>query len=439
MTDAFVLGLVLLIPFIRTPLRVTSPFGFIFGFMAFMFLGKYFYNQLLGVTFLEEADPIELATHFRALSAYLAIGFTLALPFCNPRRPIPRRARTGSRQSEFALTGPALFLLFVLPVFLVALGIALGHDPIGNPLGFRQFIQSQGMFYLLSVYIFLMGALSIYVPYTIIALRRAPSITVLTAYAITAGFAVISGFASMIVSMITIPLFFWGVCYRKRIELGLIVLLPVVVTFTLLYSAYRDANLSGQGISISDAVSVVAENPVAVEHALNRFDYLENYAKAHRYLQSEDPDWGASLLDFLLQPVPRAVWPEKPENFSTRMTRELLPENLAIGVTANFNSLNEFLQAFGTFGILIGGVVLAVILAMAYAVFDASHDRPYLSVYYVVVVFQHFGTGFYAGFVNDLALPSFLLANIFFRLFIRKSGTELESQSSEFGIAPSRG
>jgi hypothetical protein len=103
------------------------------------------------------------------------------------------------------------------------------------------------------------------------------------------------------------------------------------------------------------------------------------------------------------------------------MTRELLPQNLETGVTANFKSLNEFSKAFGTFGILLGGVVLAVILALTYAVFDASVNRPYLSVYYVIVLFQYVGTGFFAGFVNDLALPSFVLGNIFFRRFYPKT------------------
>jgi hypothetical protein len=436
MLDCLILGLVILLPFIRTPLRVTSPFGYIGGFVGFMFIGKYFYNQWTGVRFLDGADPIELATHFRAMSAYLAIAFVLALPFCNPSRRIALRARVQNQQPGFALTAPALFLLIALPVFLVVLGLALGLNPLSNPLGFRQFIQSQGMFYLLSVYIFLLGAISIYVPYVVVTQRKAPSMIVVIAYLVSAGFAVISGFASMIVSMITVPLFFWSVCFRKRIELALIVLLPVVVAFTLLYSAYRDVNLSGSGFSVSEAIAIVTEDPAAAANALNRFDYLENFAKAHRYLATEDPDWGASMIGVILQPVPRALWREKPDNFSTSMTRELLPQNLEIGVTANFNSLNEFIRAFGSLGIVIGGVVLAIILATTYCVFDAAVDKPYLATYYVVVLFKYVGMGFYAGFVNDLALDAFVLENIFFWLFIRKCVEEPRSLSSRTDIVP---
>ncbi len=413
---------------------MTSPFGYICGFVGFMFIGKYFWNQWLGVPFLEGADSVELATHFGVLSAYLAIGFLLALPFCNPRRPRTEKPRSRAQPAGFRLTAPALFLLVAMPVFLVGLGLSLGQNPVSNPLGFRQFIQSQGMFYLLAVYIFLLGAISIYVPYVIITLKRVPSAPVLIAYIVAAGFGIVSGFASMIVSMILVPLFFWSACYRKRIELALIPLLPVVVAFTLLYSAYRDVNLSGNGISLSDAIVKVTENPAAAANALNRFDYLENFAKADRYLATQDPDWGASLLDVFVQPMPRAFWPQKPENFSTSMTRELLPQNLAIGVTANFNSVSEFVRAFGQFGILIGGVVLAFILAVSYCVFEAAADDPYIAAYYVIVLFKYVATGFYAGFVNDLAFDDFLLENVFFRLFIRRDGAEPRTVQSQANI-----
>lgn len=421
MSDVLLLLLVLTIPFIRTPLRFTSPFGYIAGFVGFMFVCKYFYNQWVGIDFLEGVDPTELATHLRPLAAYLAIGFTLSMPFCGSRSAKEVAAAAETDGTGFELTTFALTLITILPVFLVALGLAIGVNPLNNPLAFRQFLQGQGMFYLLSIYIFLLGALSIYVPVRIIRERRIPPKLVMIAYLVSAMFAIISGFASMIVSMVTTPLFFWSVCYRKRIEVLLVLLLPVVVAFTLLYSAYRDINLSGGGISVSDAVDIVTSNPEAIGKALNRFDYLENYAKADRYLSTRDPDWGASMLGFFIQPIPRVIWPGKPENFSTSLTRELLPQNLAIGVTANFNSLNEFVGAFGSAGIAIGGVVLAIILSVTYCIFDAAAGRPYLATYFCNVIFKFVAVGFFAGFINDLALPLFLLDNIFFQLFVRRT------------------
>jgi hypothetical protein len=138
-----------------------------------------------------------------------------------------------------------------------------------------------------------------------------------------------------------------------------------------------------------------------------------------------------------MQPVPRAFWPQKPENFSTSMTRQLLPQNLAIGVTANFNSLSEFVHSFGGFGILIGGVILAIILVISYSVFGAAENNPYLSTYYVVVLLNYVGTGFYAGFVNDLAFDNFLLQNVFFWFFIRRSDVGQRIVGSQNNLVPS--
>jgi hypothetical protein len=435
MVDLAILCLVLLLPFIRTEARVTSPFGYICSFVGFMFVVKYLYNQWLEVPFLDAVDPIELATHFLSLAEYLGIAFCLALPFCNPRRSRVGRASDRTQLVGFHFTVPALSLMIGMPVFLVVLGFFAGQNPISNPLAFRQFIQSKGMFYLLSVYIFLLNVVSIYVPYVIIKERRRPSAVIIIAYVIAAVFALISGFASMIVTVIIAPLLFWSACFRKRVELGLIVLLPVVVAFTVVY---RDLNLAGNGFSLSVALAKVEERPEAAAHALNRFDYLENFAKGERYLTTTDPDWGASLVEVLMQPVPRAIWPQKPENFSTSMTRQLLPQNLEIGVTANFNSLNEFVQAFGGFGVLIGGVILAFILAISYCVFDATEGNPYMAVYYVVVLFSYMGTGFFAGYVNDLAFDNFLLQNLFFWLFIRKGSAHQTAFDNKHGLVPSR-
>jgi len=204
--------------------------------------------------------------------------------------------------------------------------------------------------------------------------------------------------------------------------------LPIIVIFTLFYSAYRDANFSGSRINLSDAMHLVIDNPDAAGIAMNRFDYLETYVEGHRYVLSLDPDWGASMLGVFLQPLPRGLWPDKPDGFSTYMTGQILPQNLQIGVTANFNSLNEFTRAFGSAGVVIGGLFLACILVLAYAVFSSAAGRPYLSTYYVTVVLIYVGTGFIGGFINDQALPQFILNNIFFALFVRRP-TPMKSSS----------
>lgn len=392
-----------------------------------MFIGKYIYNTHWDTPFLLGLDTDVLDRSFRPMAAYLCVAFTAALPFCGAR--LFDRVRTSASygsdkhlvtQAEVELTPAAKAALILVPAVLLLIGAMQGINPLANPLGFRQLAQSQGMFYILSVFQFLLAAISIYIPYVTLVLKRRPSLGMIILYMSSAAFAIISGFASMTAQLVIVPLFFWSVCYRKRIEIWLVFLLPIIIIFTLFYSAYRDANFFGAHIDLSEAMHAVIERPDAAKLALNRFDYLETYAEGHRYVSSLDPDWGASMLGVLLQPLPRALWPEKPDAFSTYMTRQILPQNVEIGVTANFNSLNEFTRAFGSAGVVIGGLLLACVLVLAYSVFDSAAGRPYLATYYVTVVLVFVSTGFMGGFVNDQAFPQFVLNNIYFFLFVRR-------------------
>ncbi|HKB92057.1 MAG TPA: hypothetical protein VKC60_16185, partial [Opitutaceae bacterium] len=355
MLNVLLLCGILILPFVRTPVRITSPFGYICFFIGLMFIGKYSYNLVGGTPFLLGLDVDELHKGFLPMAAYLCVAFTAALPFCGEplsTRPATRATHGGDehmvKQAEIEPTLAAKVMMIFIPAVLLLIGALQGINPMANPLGFRQLIQSKGMLYILSAYVFLLAEISIYVPYVVLVLRRRPSIGVIILYLWSAGFAIISGFASMIAQLVIVPLFFWSVCYRKRIELWVAFLLPVIIIFTLFYSAYRDANFRGAHIDLSEAMHAVIDNPDAAKFAMNRFDYLETYVDGHRYVSNLDPDWGASMLGVFLQPLPRGLWPDKPETFSTYMTGEILPQNLQIGVTATFNSLNEFTRAFGS-------------------------------------------------------------------------------------------
>ncbi|HKB92058.1 MAG TPA: hypothetical protein VKC60_16190 [Opitutaceae bacterium] len=111
------------------------------------------------------------------------------------------------------------------------------------------------------------------------------------------------------------------------------------------------------------------------------------------------------------------------------------------GVTPNFNSLNEFLKAFGTCGILIffgGGNGAGGYFGRNLCRLRCRRGQAQSFAILRNSIVPTRRDGFCAGFVNDLALPSFILGNIFFWLSIRKRITELESRSGENHIVPSR-
>lgn len=423
--EALILAAVLMLPFFAMRYQITNPFGYLAFFIGLFFITKFVHHQLVGALFLEDMDATDISAAFIPMALYLGIAYSLSLSvhqFINSSK----FKRTPQIQNlvvdnHFQPTRLSSILLLMLPLLLVGIGLLQDVNPIENPLGFRQAIQSKGMFYVLSLQLFLLAVHAAYVPYCLIARKSRPSLLALVAYIISIIFAVISGFASTLPTLVIAPLFFFSICFKKRIEPYIVIGIPVGLLYGLTYSAYRDARLGFSDISLADAFEKVVANPELLTFAFNRFDYLEMYTKGRHFISGIDPDFGVSIVNFFVQAIPRGLWGDKPDNFSTLMTKHLLPQNFDIGVTANFNSLNEFCYSFGSIGIVIGGLVFGVILLTGYRLFLASAYRPYKAMFYLTVVLPYLTAGFMAGFLNDQALPLLILNYLFFRMFVKKT------------------
>jgi len=233
-------------------------------------------------------------------------------------------------------------------------------------------------------------------------------------------FAIFSGFGSMALTFFISPLFFYNVCYRKRIEKYLLFTLPFAVFFIMIYSAYRDANLDDLNITLYDALIKVLDREGLLKDIYNRFDYLEMYTNGQAFILNGHIEPFYSILNFIYSPIPRLLFPEKPLNFSQLFTSLLLPQNFDIGVTANFGMLNEFSYNFGQlFGILIGAIFLGYVLSVCYRRYLNSENNPYSAIFYLAVIFPYLSGGIVAGFINDLALPLLILNLIYFKFFVR--------------------
>ena len=113
------------------------------------------------------------------------------------------------------------------------------------------------------------------------------------------------------------------------------------------------------------------------------------YTHGVRGAQENKPDLGFSMLSFLAQPIPRSIWPDKPLNFSSSMSLEHIPWVYEIGVTANFNSLNEFRYAFSDVGILLGGLFFGLVLTISQRYFNQARGSPYIATVYLMIFFPY--------------------------------------------------
>jgi hypothetical protein len=149
------------------------------------------------------------------------------------------------------------------------------------------------------------------------------------------------------------------------------------------------------------------------------------YTKGQIFISSGNVEPFYSLINFLYSPIPRFFYPDKPLNFSQIFTVNLLPQNFEIGVTANFGALNEFSYNFGQFfGIAVGSIFLGYFLTICYRYFLRSKNNPYMSIFYLSVIFPYLQAGIVSGFIHDLALPMLILNFIYFNIFIGKTALE---------------
>jgi oligosaccharide repeat unit polymerase len=94
------------------------------------------------------------------------------------------------------------------------------------------------------------------------------------------------------------------------------------------------------------------------------FDYL--VAIINTVPTQYDYNYGTGLMRFLYFPVPRELWPEKPENLSRIMTQRYDPMTYINGGSAGASMVGEFYLEFGWFGILPSALSLGYIFGRSY-------------------------------------------------------------------------
>lgn len=416
---AFILIVILIAPFLWVRFQITNPFGFLLVFFGIFFVSKYFHHTLFDSSFLENISPELIDDNLYVISLFLFLSYIFSYLIINIKNISKYHI------NDFRINNIAIVLSIVIPLILLTSGIISGINPLNNPLGFRQLIQSNGFFYLLSIEIYILNIISIYTVYIWFKTKKRPDFIILFSYIYSFIFAIYSGFSSMVLIFFIAPLFFYSLCYGKRIEKYFLYAAPFVAIYVMIYSAYRDANLNGFNISLYEAAQKALVRDDLIKSVYNRFDYLEMYTKGQVFISAGHIDPFYSLLNFIYSPIPRFLFPEKPLNFSQLFTSNLLPQNFEIGVTANFGLLNEFSYNLGPFfGVVFGSLFTGYVLSVCYRWFLRSKNNSYISIFYLSVIFPYFQGGVIAGFINDLALPLLILNLVYFKFFIKKIDLE---------------
>jgi hypothetical protein len=160
----------------------------------------------------------------------------------------------------------------------------------------------------------------------------------------------------------------------------------------------------------------------------DRFDYYDNVVAGSDVARLKQ-DF-TYIFNLLAQPLPRSLFVDKPNNFSTLMTGWVYPSVLEIGVTANFGFVSEFLLYFGPLGLLVGGVYFGVILYVTQVCLFKARVSKTAAIFYCMVAWPYF-VSFPSGYINDAGIPVLIINYIFWKFVFRRFK---QTKSSNFRV-----
>lgn len=303
--------------------------------------------------------------------------------------------------------------MLVSIAMLIAVGAMGGVFPWSDPLGFRQEIQGGGKSYFFLFFYFylkLYGCL-------FFLMRKRGWMTARSwlCFFILLVFSLISGFGSAFALIFLTGYVFLSARFRQKvISITLLLIATIAVVSTPYYTVIREAIRFGGGFDW-DLITNIADRRSGdfLAVLVNRFDYGNNFIIASEVMRDHvDP---LLALNLFAQPIPRGLFPAKPDNFSTMATKWIYPEVVDIGVTANFGFISEFILYFGDFGIIIAALFITTIMAWGIKKFIQSKESDSAAIFYAVIIY-YFVCAFPAGYINDMAIPALLMNLLFWAI-----------------------
>ena len=402
--------------------RITSPF-YCVGIFPLMYLcGKYYWNHYWQIDFLRDCSEREISHVCLLLGLSLLGAAILARVLQHAGMPrllkLDAYLQRNRMHSHEFVWGPtshrfiALVVASIIALFLWA-RVFKGVDFVNNTLAMRRLMQGQGAAYLMLVANLLVAMTAVFATCSSVT-RRYGWMRWVLPLGLCAVYALFSGFASSIFSIALVVVNCVALRNRLRLWWLPILLFPAIVYFAFMHNLVRQSKTNDPSASVVSILDAMPAWRDIAPHIFNRLDYLEMMALGYRELVKQPPEGIRPLAEVLVQPVPRAIWPEKPLNFSTAMSWRVMPEVVSeVGSTANYNAFNEFVRAFGpALGLVVFVVILALVLVWADYFHVRAQENAQVALFYICVVNPYLAVGFIAGFVNDLALPNLLISSL---------------------------
>jgi hypothetical protein len=185
------------------------------------------------------------------------------------------------------------------------------------------------------------------------------------------------------------------------------VLIPVailMISFSGFFGVYRQAGISD--LSLSQVAAVIDKISLddLVEQFAVRFDSFDFFASIVDRCTHNDCDYlyGRSLADFLVQPIPRSLMPDKVYKTSALLTQTYFP-SLPHTFTPEYGLITELFINIGALGVAMGGVVLGVFTRVVDLVVSSNSSNVSFMLFCLPIILTPLGF-FLAGFNSDTSI-----------------------------------
>ena len=398
--------------------RLFAPTTVIGIFNLLFLVTKFLWNSAYNEPLLLSCTESEVTSATLALTASLLIGI-LILVFLRPL--LGPKVLGLAVNKKLDLLTRANPLIFAVPIITTSVYLAFqnGIQFLLNPVLNRKTIEANGAAYAYAVALACLLLVGVKIGDAFAAKQYNKSLIVSLLSVVP--YMLLSGYAST-------PLLFMigaGGSYVIQKKLYLVwvpfVLFPLILLYATIHNTLRQTWATGDAVRIADFVSNEIDLRDAVPRLFNRLDYLEMLSLGYDSFKNSESEGLVKFAEVLIQPIPRSIWPNKPYNFSSEMSRRVIPDVVhLIGSTANFNALNEFVRAIGEAGgIIVFGLFLGVLLSVADLIYAGTVLFSAYRLFYLVVIFPYIWIGYPAGMINDFALP-YVAISLLFLTFLAK-------------------
>jgi hypothetical protein len=182
-------------------------------------------------------------------------------------------------------------------------------------------------------------------------------------------------------------------------------LLVATLVFFLLFTGYSVAReltfgqLTPETLAAELAKQDAVELITRFENRFDSFDWMSRAIAAGVFTE-RPPTYGGTTTNIIVQPVPRALWPDKPYKTSAYLVTLTFGDAFQLHFTPEFTLASESFVDFRWFGLIPGGFLFGVLLLSLERIARAAEYNPAAGFLYAPLIMTPLGW-LGAGFNSD--------------------------------------